>query len=282
MKHNDNRPPQPLTNGLVFAIRHKRFRLYLLHRYRYCENHCIGDLVGSWNTDRALAVIGVVIGLLGLIPIFRDASTQERILYAIVLTLLLAAFAILYRSGRGPQYSTTIVRKTVKFSQEDGSKAYFAREQTIRINYGSMAEIWCRNIVADGSIQNVLVDNQAPLPDDQRKLGCLLDVRKRFSSTLYKGQETTICWSYDLIDSFLGRTEFIEHEVTPATHLVELVVELPAGAARMFRNPKLEERVAGEPSRSLLDPQIAQNGHVIHTKIKAPHPGRTIRLSRDW
>lgn len=233
------------------------------------------------NTDRSLALIGVVIGLLGLIPIYRDSKTQEQILYSVSLFLLLLLFAVLYRSGRGPQYSTTMMRKTLKFQTPEATRATFTRDQTIRVNYGSMDEIWCRNIVADGKIENVRVDDQIPGSEDKQTLGCLLDVRKRFGVTLYRGQTTTVCWTHDLIDSFPDQREFIDHDVTPATNFLELVVELPQGT-RKFHEAALEERVAGEPSRSLGSPAIEQNGLHLRATIKKPHPGRTIRMSWSW
>ncbi len=202
--------------------------------------------MGFWNTDRSLACVGILIGLLGLIPIFRDSNAQVRVSYIAALVLLLVVFFVVYNSGRGPQYSTTSMRKHLRFLSEDGALATFTREQAIRINYGSMDEIWCRNIVADGKIQNVRVDGQPPLPEDQQRLGCLLDVRKKFGGSLYKGQTAKICWSHDLLDSFPNRREFIDHDVTPSTKCLELIVELPRGQ-RKFENAKLEERVAGEP-----------------------------------
>ena len=233
------------------------------------------------NTDRSLAVIGVVIGLLGLVPIFRDAETQGRVLYSVSLSLLLLVFVVLYKSGRGPQYSTTMMRKSLKFQTSEATRATFTRDQTIRVNYGSMDEIWCRNIVADGKIENVQVDGETPPAEDRQTLGCLLDVRKRFGSTLYRGQVTTVCWTHDLVDSFPNRREFIDHDVTPATDLLELVVELPQGL-RKFHDAALEERVAGEPARSLGSPTIEQNGLRLRATIKKPHPGRTIRMSWGW
>ena len=173
------------------------------------------------------------------------------------------------------------MKKVLRFSTEDGMRATLTRDQTIRINYGSMDEIWCRNIVADGRIEIVQVDGQLPQLEDQQRLGCLLDVRKKFGGTLYRGQQATVCWSHDLINSFPNRKEFMDHDVTPATNHLELVVELPKGRRR-FESVSLEERVAGEPSRGLDAPKIEQNGTILRAKIKSPHPGRTIRLSWEW
>lgn len=154
------------------------------------------------------------------------------------------------------------------------------REQRIKINYGSMNEIWCRNIVADGQIENFRIDGIPPDADDQARLGCLLDVRKRFLRTLYRGDEETVAWSYDLVDSFPENQEFMDHDVTPGTRLLELVVELPAGDPCL--GTRLEEKVAGEPSRQLQNPKIERNATVIRAIVKRPHHGRTIRLSWQW
>lgn len=181
------------------------------------------------NTDRLLAWVGVAIGILGLIPIFRDASNQVRLAYATGLVALLITFMVLYRAGKGPQYSTMSMKKTLTFTGGDRRYATLVREQRIKINYGSMNEIWCRNIVADGQIENFRIDGIPPDADDQARLGCLLDVRKRFLRTLYRGDEETVAWSYDLVDSFPENQEFMDHDVTPGTRLLELVVELPAG-----------------------------------------------------
>jgi hypothetical protein len=232
------------------------------------------------SADRILAWLGLTIGLLGLIPIFRDSSAQLRLAYCFALLLLLILFAVLYRSGRGPQYSTLSMRKTLVLKASDGSHAELLREQKIRVNFSSMSEIWCRNIVADGSIANLRIDGVALQDVDQEWLGCLLDIRKRFLRTLYRGDEESVLWSYDLINSFPKQKEFIDHDVTPGTQLLELVVELPE--QRPCREARLEEKVAGEPSKQLKDPEILRSGTLVRATIRAPKEGRTIRLSWQW
>jgi len=186
-------------------------------------------------------------------------------------------FTVLYRSGRGPQYSTISMKKALTFADGSENRASLVREQKIRVNYGSMSEIWCRNIVADGRIQNVRIDGIFIEPEDREQLGCLLDIRKKFLRTLYRGDLESVTWSYDLLDSFPNKQEFIDHDVTPGTRLLELTVALPA--TRPCRGAKLEERVAGEPSRQLGDPSITQNGTVLRAIVKFPKEGRTIRFS---
>lgn len=169
------------------------------------------DAGRKMSTDRMLAWVGVATGILGLIPIFLNSSLQLRVVYAVTLVLLLALFFTLYRSGRGPQYATLSMKKTLEIVEADGSLARMRREQHIRVNYGQLSEIWCRNIVADGSIQNLQIDNEPP--DDEKSMGCLLSICKRFSTPLFRGQEAIFVWTYDLLDSFPARTEAMDHDV---------------------------------------------------------------------
>jgi hypothetical protein len=230
------------------------------------------------STDRILAWVGVAIGILGLIPIFLDSSMQLRLAYAVVLTLLLVLFAVLYRSGRGPQYATLSMKKTLEIVEADGSLAWMRREQRIRVNYGQLSEIWCRNIVADGSIHSLLIDNCPP--DDEKRMGCLLSICKRFDNPLFRGQEKTIIWTYELRNSFSARTEVLDHDVKQATRYLELTVVLPV--SRPCRGASLHELIAGDPDKLLPNPVIDMHGTVLKAILKHPEKGRTIRLTWEW
>lgn len=230
------------------------------------------------STDRILAWVGVAIGMLGLIPIFRDSPLQLRVAYTAILVLLLVLFAVLYRSGRGPQYSTLSMKKTLELVEPDGSLARMRREQRIRVNYGQLSEIWCRNIVADGNIQRVHIDGEQP--DEEKKMGCLLSVCKRFDTPIFKGQEASIVWTYELVNSFLAKAEVLDHDVKQATRFLELTVIFPNN--RPCRGAGLHELIAGDPERLLQSPTIESNGTLVKATIRRPEKGRTIRLTWDW
>jgi hypothetical protein len=230
------------------------------------------------NTDRLLAWVGVVIGILGLIPIFRDSAVQFQLVYGVTLCVLLVLFVVLYRTGRGPQYETLSIRKTLEIVTADGSFARMRREQRIRVRYGQLSEIWCRNIVADGSIRNLLIDDSPP--DDAKTLGCLLSICKRFRAPIFRNQQIDIVWSYELHQAFLAKSERLEHDVTPGTHLLELVVILPK--ARPSLGASLHELVAGEPAQPLDNPTVGQRSTVLKSTVKRPKEGRTVCLSWEW
>ena len=170
------------------------------------------------------------------------------------------------------------MKKTLEIVTDDGSLAHLHREQRIRVRYGHLGEIWCRNIVADGSITNLRIDG-AP-PDGFETTGCLLSVCKKFGEPIFRGQEVTVVWTYDLVDSFSADHEALEHDVTPGMHHLELEVRLPE--RRLGRNAALHELFAGEPAKQLNAPVLEQNGKVLRAKRKGLTEGSTIRLSWDW
>jgi hypothetical protein len=230
------------------------------------------------STDRVLAWVGVAIGILGLIPIFRDSSLQLKLTYAVCLILLLAFFAFLYRNGRGPQYTILSMKETLEILEINGSHAKMRREEQIRVNYGQLSEIWCRNIVADGSIGNHLIDGEPP--DLTESAGGLVSICKRFTTPLFRGQEANILWTYELSDSFPARTEVFDHDVKQATRYLEMIVILHKD--RPCRGATLHALIAGDHDRQLRSPSIEMNGTVVKATIKRPEKGRTIRLTWEW
>ena len=81
------------VSNLVYSLHVSRHGIYF---HSSAESIAIraplGETVGYWNTDRLLATVGVLIGLLGLVPIFRDASNELRIRYVVALALFIGYF----------------------------------------------------------------------------------------------------------------------------------------------------------------------------------------------
>lgn len=230
-------------------------------------------------SDRQLAWFGICLGaILGLIPIFRDSNSQVKLACAAAVIALVGAFLIMAFQGTGPQYKTVSMKKTLEIVTADGSLAHLHREQRIRVRYGHLSEIWCRNIVADGNLTNLRIDGA--YPDAFENTGCLLSICKKFGEPLFRGQEVTVIWTYDLVNSFPASHEALEHDVTPGMQHLELEVRLPQG--RLGRNTTLHKLFAGEPAKQLPAPSVEKNGRVLRAKQKGLAEGSTIRLSWDW
>ena len=232
------------------------------------------------STDRKIAWFGVALSALGLIPILRDASVQLMAAYCLLFFSLFGFFLYAAYRTSGPQFSTVSLKKVLTVQDREGHLAHLTREQRIRVNYGSIAEMWCRGIYSDGSIDNFTVDGDAVPAHDQSWSGKVVDLRKRFSEAIFDGHETAVAWAYDLHNSFPAKHEALDHEVTPGTREVELTVHLPAD--RLCIKASLHVLVGGEPVSQMDDPEIAADRKTLHARVKSPKNGHTLRLSWDW
>jgi hypothetical protein len=232
------------------------------------------------NTDRKIAWFGIGLSALGLLPIFRDANTQLMVAYCLLFLALLGFFLYAAYRTSGPQFSTVSLKKVLTIRDKNGVLSNLTREQRICVNYGSISEIWCRGIYADGTVDNFTVDGEAVPTYDQNWSGPTVDLRKRFSEAIFIGHETTVAWAYDLHNSFPAKHEALDHEVTPGTGILELTVKLPAD--RICIRSSLHVLVGGEPVKQLEDPEISNDRKTLHARVRSPKNGHTLRLSWDW
>jgi hypothetical protein len=232
------------------------------------------------SADRKIAWFGIGLSVLGLLPIFRDANTQLIVAYCLLFLALIAFFIYAAYRTSGPQFSTVSLKKVLTIQDKGGVLANLTREQRIRVNYGSIAEIWCRSIYADGSIDNFKVDGAVVPAYDQSWFGPIVDLRKRFTEAIFDGHETTVAWTYDLHNSFPDKHEALDHDVTPGTKEVELTVHLPSD--RPCVKASLHVLAGGDPVSQLDDPEISEDRKTLRARMKSPKSGHTLRLSWDW
>jgi len=232
------------------------------------------------STDRKIAWLGILLSCLGLIPIFRDSNSQVIIAYCAAFLSLVALFLYAVFRTSGPQFTTISLKKVLKIEDKDGRIAHLDREQCIRVNYGSISEVWCREIYADGSIDSFEVDGEQIQAFDQNWNGPVVDLRKRFSEAVFSNHAATVTWRYQLHNSFPAKHEALDHEVTPGTAMVELIVLLPAD--RTCIRSSLHLLAGGEPVGQLDDPEIRSDRRQIRALVKSPKSGHKLRLSWDW
>jgi membrane protein implicated in regulation of membrane protease activity len=230
------------------------------------------------NTDRMLAWVGLTIGILGLIPIFRDASLQLQIAYSVVLVLLVAFFVFVYRSGRGPSYETLLMKKVLTIEDKGGTLAGIKREQKIRARFGNLEGVWWRGNIADGTLSDFKVDGRDP--DRTETVGGTLSLYKAFKRPLLRNEEKTILWSMKANGSFKNDSETFGHETVPKTK--ELVLEINFPTGRPCRNPIFYVQVAG----NYVGPQdgLENNayGQQLVATVHGPKQGHTYCVDWEW
>jgi hypothetical protein len=232
------------------------------------------------STDRKLAWLGIGLSLLGLIPIFRDANTQLIVAYCLLFVALTGAFVYVALRTSGPQFTTILIKKILTIEDRAGATASLVREHTFRVNYGSIQEIWCRGIYADGTMDAFKVDGKDVPPSDRVSEGATLALRKRFPDPIFSDHEERAMWSYIVHDSFPAEQEALDHEVIPGTKLVELTVILPADRTCIAATTHIYaggEAVGQEP-----DPEVSPDRRTITAKVKSPKSGHTVRLGWKW
>lgn len=236
------------------------------------------------STDRKIAWMGIILSVLGLLPIFRDANSQLMVAYCLLFLALLGFFLYAVYRTSGPQYTTVSLKKTLTIQNKAGDLANLTREHTIHVNYGSVEEIWCRGIYGNGTpdstVDNFKVDGNPVPAQDQFSSGNEVDLRMRFAEPIFSRHETAVTWAYDLHNSFPAKHEALEHIVTPGTREVELTVHLPAD--RVCIKASLHVVVGGETVSQMEDPKISEDRKTLHSLVKSPKSGHTLRLSWDW
>jgi hypothetical protein len=191
-----------------------------------------------------------------------------------------ASGSLIYKTS-GPQFTTVALKKTLTLRDHEGHLANLEREQRIRVNYGSIPEIWRRSIYADGNMDNFNVDGKPVAASDQvLSSGKVVEIRKRFPEAIFSGHDKTVKWSYDLHDSFPENHEALDHVVIPGTQTLELIVVLPPD--RRCIQAALHVLAGGEPIDQLEGPEISADRTTLRALRRSPKSGHTLRLSWDW
>ena len=128
----------------------------------------------------------------------------------------------------------------------------------------------------DGSLENVLVDGSAPdLIEDNAGA---LDVCKRFSRPLEKGEEVTVSLSYELKNAFLKPRESVIHFNSSDVGELTITVELP----RPCITAELRRTYSGDHGKVLDPPRLSANHQIIEATIRKPRMGASYHVDWTW
>jgi hypothetical protein len=223
-----------------------------------------------------LAWLGIILGIPGLlIALFSDA-----VIVAVIFLILCGVLFWVRWWLNQPLYTLACVEKVLTIEDTVGNKARLVRFHEGVANHRGLQEFWCRNISADGTISNVLIDNHAP-DYTERRAGDL-QVGTRFREPLERGEKFKMVLSYDLTDSFLRTPEALIHVTESKTKKLKMVVILPPD--RPATNALATLSFGGQPHRRLVPPRLTGQvtGERIELEIKAPKLGAEYRLEWNW
>ncbi len=180
--------------------------------------------------SRFLLLAGITIGLLFtgffLFPI--DAGNKnlvqpvqqvnlrlERVLIVALIVLAVVGILVLYIRrwllGNQPIFTVLSIERTLRFEDADGYRATLIDARTVRANYNGLTEFSFEGIMSDGSINDILIEDEPPSYVQNR--GGVIQVIKRFPHPLGRSQQFNTKLSYELINAFTGSRESFIHSV---------------------------------------------------------------------
>jgi hypothetical protein len=230
------------------------------------------------TTDRKLAWAALLVGIIALLPLFKENNWQWTLL--LTLAVLAVGTYLVYTEWRFTRsaFTTLTIRKKVVIRDIHGTDSSLVRTQMIRANYNFVSEIWFRNMVTDGNFGPFKIDGEDPARTT--RMGCLVSHSKIFNPPLSRGAVREVKLECDVKDSFPDHVEGLLHEVAQDTRCLILEVNLPAG--RICKTAQVLLEAAGEPAKRLEDPEISDDRRTLTSTIKRPMTGFTYHLSWTW
>ncbi len=229
----------------------------------------------------SLAIVATLIGLLGMIWSFH---LQPVILAVTSLCLVAVGATVLivrYVQSTRPEFTIRDLHKELRLNDTKGHLATFERRMIAASNVNGLREIWYRNVAADGKIENIKIDGQAPGPGDIVKQLGLTHIRRSLVEPLGKGQEIVDRVTYDLIDSFVKDSEALIHIVNHKTRKVHLTVHFPTD--RSFKRARFTEMYGGVKAQTLKDLSAnPDNAATLAVELEDPKLGGSYELRWEW
>ena len=229
------------------------------------------------NTDRAIAILGIIIGLPAFFALFfSNEHRLEGALVSVLVVFVVVGTWWYRRQQAKPQFTSLELRKTYIIQTTDGSLASAQRIEKMRANFHGITEWWNRALMFDGTVTNILIDGEPP--SSIVDVVGTLEVCKRFPRPLEKDEVITISMTYELHDSFTKSSESVVH--TNSTDVPELVivVELP----RPCITAEVRRTYSGDHGKLEAPPSVSTNHRIIEAKIKKPHMGASYHVDWTW
>jgi hypothetical protein len=230
------------------------------------------------STDRVIGITSLIIGIPAFLVLFISSAQRREAILCLVLVALVLGFRAYQTYLRNlPQFSILEIRKHLAIKNVDGTNAHFVATRKMRANFNGIVEFWHRNIIQDGTIVNIQIDQH--IPDEVKIISGTTNVCKRFARPLTKGEEVTTELSFDYENSFCNPTrEALIHNNPFKVREVEVVIDLPKPCIKA----ELRQTYMGEEGKLLPTPRLSNGNRKIEIKIKKPRIGASYHVEWDW
>ncbi len=223
-----------------------------------------------------LVIIGTVVAA-PVAPLLFDS--HQAVIPATVITIGIAMLVLRWWLHH-PEFNLLLVEKVLTVSNATGRKATLIRNLHGKVTLKGLTEFWCRNIAADGTIVNIMINDEPP----QKTIHETGDIHvgKRFPRRLRGGEKFSLQLSYELVDSFINRTGALIHVVESKTEKLRMIVMLPR--ERPAKSARASLRSDGQSPKKLPDPLLSglNAGERVEIEIENPKSGAEYCLEWSW
>ncbi len=228
------------------------------------------------SLDRALAVLGLIIGLPAFFALFFSSHAVEAILTALLaVVLIVAAVAVNHVASRHP-FRLTAVDVDLDLSTSPAS-ARLRKDYRLVANFGQLNQLIHRNIAADGQIHSFTWNGSPVAATGVETSMGEYRVTVPLIPAPTRGKEFGGRLEYALDNSFLSQHESMEYVVDLPTKSASLKIQLcrPCTTA--------EARVAiGGQEKDVPGLVIAPDRKSMGIQVKRPKVGSSIRIYWTW
>jgi hypothetical protein len=197
--------------------------------------------------------------------------------FVVLLAIVLYLFTRL-RAHSDIDFSILDYQLLLTIDDIGGKHAKLEKTVTLLAKRNDLTTFEHRDLSADGSVENILVDGQPVTPD--RDAGDLI-IRKTFPKPLRRKQEVTTSISADVKESFLGTREWITVSPTRPIRLLHIRVRLPPGrpAADAFATVQQGDHLRQADEKPTLS---SANSVIDWTTMNITDLNVKFRLEWEW
>lgn len=227
-----------------------------------------------------LAGIAIIIGIPSFLVLFLTGFQTVGILVFIIV----CGLAYYYYDAKRPDFTQLSVNKKLEILDHAGKRATVTNCKTVRANHSGLSEFVCHRISADGTLMNFSYNfgppraGEASSIEPKMKAGVYI-VRIPFPHPLRKWEKREVTLTYDLIDSFTGKTESGILVVGYPTRKAKFEIQLPQD------HPCLDARVfyrSGAHEYQMDPPDVSNRNRTIVWEGKGLPRGSEYEVEWDW
>ena len=230
------------------------------------------------SLDRALGILGFILGLPGFFALFFSPFQTSAAIASVSSVLLLASAVWTNHLLTRHPFRMRRVDVTLAFDA-DVRRAVLSKDYRLVANFNQLNQIVHKNNAADGSIVDFKWNGKPVPATHQRKVLGEFELTIPLSPAPARGQEFPGRLEYTLLDSFPSDDESLSYVVDFPTRVVSIQVQLPQKKPCVTAAARLS---FGGQERELDGLVISQDKRTLTLEVSRPRIGGQLVIYWTW